>query len=326
MPSRSIAVDVARTLAAKYPSSNTRQLARIAYRENKSVFSDYEHARSCVRQVRGEAGKASRKNKETIVKTTKFSFLMPESDAKPVEPVKLNLSGKGTVAGDWHIPYHDQEACDIAINHSIKRGFTEWLIINGDFLDFYGLSKFERDPRKRRFDGELDMGRTVLEMLLKVYKKIVFKVGNHEARYESYLRIKAPELIGVPEFELRKLLNLDESGIQFVKSNQIMRLGDVNVIHGHELPHGIAAPVNPARGLFLRAKASTICGHHHQTSQHSESDIRRKTTSCWSVGCLSELLPEYAPVNKYNHGFANVEIEGRDYHVENLRIVNGKAM
>jgi len=319
-----ISGQLAREYATRFPSAQTRTIARMLMRDAPEVYTSYEHARSMVRTHRGEAGKSSRKSIKPVP-TTKMLFTMPASDAKPVEPMRLKVAGKGAVISDLHIPYHDQAACEVAVNHAINKGHTDWLIINGDFLDCYQLSRWEKDPRKRRFADELDTAREVLGALRAVFKTIVCKFGNHEVRYESYLRTKAPELIGMPEFELAALLKLEASGITAVKANQVMHIAGLSVVHGHEMPHGIAAPVNPARGLFLRAKASAICGHHHQTSQHSEADIRRKPTSCWSLGCLCELSPEYAPVNKWNHGFALVDVS-TEFHVENLRIINGRAM
>ena len=41
--------------------------------------------------------------------------------------------------------------------------------------------------------------------------------------------------------------------------------------------------------------------------------------------CLSELHPEYMPLNKWNHGFAWVELDnnGKDYQFHNKRIYKG---
>jgi hypothetical protein len=77
----------------------------------------------------------------------------------------------------------------------------------------------------------------------------------------------------------------------------------------------------------MRAKSSAICGHSHQTSEHTEKDINGKLTTCWSVGCLSELTPEYAPFAKYNHGFAVVTKRGSEgFNVQNFRIHEGKIL
>ena len=87
------------------------------------------------------------------------------------------------------------------------------------------------------------------------------------------------------------------------------------------------SPVNIARGLYLRAKANTICGHHHRTSEHTEMNINGKITTTWSVGCLSELHPAYMPINSWNWGFAMVTLsdDKKSFEVENKRIFNGKV-
>ena len=51
-----------------------------------------------------------------------------------------------------------------------------------------------------------------------------------------------------------------------------------------------------------------------------------KITTTWSLGCLSELHPQYAPLNKWNNGFAIVDIDGRKFDVRNKRILNGEVL
>jgi hypothetical protein len=50
--------------------------------------------------------------------------------------------------------------------------------------------------------------------------------------------------------------------------------------------------------------------------------------TCWSIGCLCGLHPEYAPLNKWVHGFAIVHGESEDgyFEVENKRIVEGRIV
>ena len=76
----------------------------------------------------------------------------------------------------------------------------------------------------------------------------------------------------------------------------------------------------------MKAKANCIGGHHHQTSEHSEKTINDKIISTWSVGCLSNLHPEYMRVNSHNHGVACIEIEGEEFYVKNRRILKGRLL
>jgi hypothetical protein len=46
-------------------------------------------------------------------------------------------------------------------------------------------------------------------------------------------------------------------------------------------------------------------------------------TTTWSLGCLCELHPAYLPINKWNHGFAIVDVDGNNFHVRNKRIHKG---
>jgi hypothetical protein len=67
-------------------------------------------------------------------------------------------------------------------------------------------------------------------------------------------------------------------------------------------------------------------GHHHQTSEHTETNMNGEITTTYSVGCLCELHPAYLPINKWNHGFAIVDIDGMNAHVRNFRIHKGEVL
>jgi hypothetical protein len=155
---------------------------------------------------------------------------------------------------------------------------------------------------------------------------IVFKVGNHEERMDVYILRNAPILEEFEEIGLKRLLKLNELGIEFVTGRQKTYMGKLLVVHNHEAGRSIFAPVNPARGMFLRYKCSSLGGHHHQSSEHFESNLRGELIGCFSTGCLCQMTPEYSPFafTKWNHGFAIVEIfENGDFKVDNKRIVNG---
>jgi hypothetical protein len=49
-------------------------------------------------------------------------------------------------------------------------------------------------------------------------------------------------------------------------------------------------------------------------------------TFCWSTGCLCDLTPEYARINRWNHGAAIVTVfDDGEYEVHNFRIAHGKV-
>jgi hypothetical protein len=138
---------------------------------------------------------------------------------------------------------------------------------------------------------------------------------------------KAGELVGIEEFEFTNIIKARARGIEIIGGKKPMKLNNLWGVHGHEYVGGISAPVNPARGLFLRSKVSSFQGHCHQTSSHVESRLSGESIATYSIGCLSELYPDYMPFNKWNHGFAEIDLDdnGQDYEFRNYRIKNGKV-
>ena len=184
-----------------------------------------------------------------------------------------------------------------------------------------------KDPRKRHFSDELRIFQETIQVFQKELNcKIYFKYGNHEERYENFLFQKAKELVGVEEFELDNIIKARANGIEIIKDKRIIHAAGLNIIHGHEFSTGFFSPVNVARGLFLRGKTSALQGHSHQTSEHTESDMNGKITTTWSVGCLCELHPAYAPLNKWNSGMCLIEVDGNNFQVRNKRIFKGEVL
>ena len=85
------------------------------------------------------------------------------------------------------------------------------------------------------------------------------------------------------------------------------------------------SPVNPARGLFLKGYECAIESHYHRTSEHTEPTLLDKVITTWSLGCLCDLHPDYAPLNKWNHGFGLLYIDDKGWKFVNKRIVQGEV-
>ncbi len=328
-PQREIAID----LLQRFPNAATKTLALKAIKENPSVYKSAESARSILRQVRGARGPQSRSVASKLHRKPQVS-----GDAFPTIPkgwshfdnwgtFQIPGPARVLVISDCHIPYHDQTALRVALGYGRDRQ-ADVILLNGDIADFFSVSAWEKDPRKRRFADELKIVCEFLKTLREEFPKarIIYKLGNHEERYERYMMLKAPELLNVAEFSIEKILGLADLGIELVRDMRPIRLGPLNVIHGHEYKFNISNPVNPARGFFLRAKVHCMGSHLHQTSQHSEKNLEEKVISAWSIGCLCGLHPDYRPLNNWNHGFSFVELDAASaFHVENLKIIRGEV-
>ena len=306
----------------------TLKLARIMYRDNKAMFTDVEDARVILRYIEGKRGDAERK----MLKIKKMPdrprnpYSLPDSDETTYEPYRI-IAKRVLVLSDIHIPYHSVDALTACLDYA-KGEKPDAVVLNGDTIDFFQLSRFTKDPAKRSFASELTAFKQFFQVLRQVFPQssIYFKLGNHEERYQHYLWMKAGELDGVDEFKLEEIIRARAEGIEMIADKRIIKLGDLNVIHGHEFGQSIFSPVNIARGLFLRGKVSALQGHHHMTSEHTETDMNRNITTTFSVGCLCELFPSYLPINRWNHGFAICDVDGDKFHVRNYRIHKGEVL
>lgn len=327
--------EVVQDYLTRYPNTATKTLASMLYRDNKEMFTDLEHARSAVRYYRGAMGAKKRgevSTKEYFRVTDKFNpFNLPEPDrSREVLPYNLPKDiHNALIISDLHMPYHDLEPLTVAFEYGLKHKIDA-LIINGDGLDFFAVSRFATDPRKRDLGRELETGKAFIAETDKIFpqKKVkkIWKDGNHEERWQKYLWVKAPELVGAEIFELPQILELEKYGYSHVDSRAEIYAGNnFTIVHGHEFSDSIYSPVNPARGLYLRYEHNAICGHYHRPSHHSQKTGRGQIRATWSLGCTCLLRPEYATQNKWIHGFAVLTRESEhDFHLRNFKVIDGQ--
>lgn len=276
-----------------YPAMSSRDMARLLCAETNGLFKDSEQARTLVRYYRGSKGESSRNvaSREIIPR-----IAIPESDIKSLEPFVITAEHFPLiVGGDAHFPYHDEEAVEIFFERAAEME-AKTIVLLGDWMDMYQASCFVKDPRARRIPDEIDQMREFLIGVREAFPhtRIIYKIGNHEDRLDTYIRSRAPELYGLADVTLERLLHLDELNIECVPSRQMIKFGKLYGLHGHEIGKGVFSPVNPARGLYLKTKKSAICAHYHQTSLHGTmlslalvssgaSSLRKSTTLTLTV-------------------------------------------
>lgn len=310
-------------LCAKFPDAPNLGLAKRAKKERPESFATVETARDMVRNIRGAHGKqklahaTQRRPKGKAGQVPK----MPPSLAEPFEVFTIDSKRCGIIS-DVHIPYHSEVAFGAAVA-ALKQVKIDTLLINGDFADFYQVSRHQRDPKHRRFSEELKSVVQGLEWLRSEFPKqrIVYKMGNHEERWDHFIWNRAPEIYDLANVRIDELIQAKRFGVEVVGDQRFIMLGQLPILHGHELGKSIFSPVNPARGAFLRTHHTVLVGHSHQTSGHADTDMFHSETFVWSTGCLCDLTPAYARNNRWNHGFAWVDI-ARDgsFSVSNRRI------
>lgn len=321
-------LDIIRSYRDKYGMDMpTLKLARIIYKENALLFKDVEQVRSYLRGIENKNGNNS-KITHPHPDRPRNPYNLPESYSK--EPIVLKLpTGCNSILclSDLHIPYHDINALSLAIEYGINDEVNT-IFINGDLIDFHGLSRFEKDPRKRSVKQEFEAAKSFLIALREAFptQEIYWLLGNHDMRYQKWLMTKVYEVFDDEYYHLEQRLQVNEQRVKVIEDNVLVKAGKLAITHGHHVMRGFFAPVNSARGAWMKAKQSLLISHVHKVSNHVEVNLDGDSFGTWSTGCLCELRPDYSPlVSNYQHGFAHILVDNSgDFQVKNYQVINGK--
>jgi hypothetical protein len=119
---------------------------------------------------------------------------------KPPKAPKGKDTGKAEkkilLINDLHVPYHDMAAVGKVIDaHSAD---TDLLVIGGDFLDLFSVSRYEKFKQHYTLVEELRIAKALMNVIASKFKKIVVLSGNHDERWRKHLVSKR----GMPPSEL----------------------------------------------------------------------------------------------------------------------------
>jgi hypothetical protein len=245
-------------------------------------------------------------------------------------------SNKVGVISDLHWPFHALYRDDAgnvygpyltALEYLKAQGIGT-LVINGDAMDCYNISTHERVESKRDFVWELDIARNMVAHLRRYFGdgvRIIYREGNHEERWQRYIAKNADQLKGMDEVQLPALIRLRDHGIEWVGERSKLTVGKLWIDHGHEW-FG-SGGVNPARNYRMKAQDNILVGHVHKTTfDMHKRPLDGSVFAGWSMGCLCDLNPHYAPRNHWNHGVVLVELDGSgEFSVHNRILVNNRV-
>jgi predicted phosphodiesterase len=321
------AINKVREYVRMYPKMKDYTLAKKIYTEYPQLFSSFESARYRIRYVRGHAGNERRKEASKELQTplnfdTRNSFDGFESSAPKLKTFKLPIGIKNILfLSDIHLPYQDNDALLTALNYGVAQN-VDCIWLNGDIMDMYQASAHEKLPSKDDLRYEIDFTKDFFQRLRTIFptQTIYFKEGNHEVRWRRMLMRKAPEIIGIAEFDLQFVLELEKYKVFWIPNSTLVKFGKLSVIHGNEFMG--AGGKHPATNLYNKAKVDIIAGDKHRTDNSVTTDLNKGVTKVYAVGCLCDLNPEYYLMGHtaWNHGFAHIKMNGDKFIVHNYRI------
>lgn len=320
----------------KYPQwMPSSTLASLIMKEQSNHFDNHENVRYLIRYYRGKTGAnkmVKGKNTQFVedFKRTSSNFAQPETwvEEKVVYTLPIGIKKMGFIS-DLQVPFHDPKAIDVCFKYLLEQKIDS-LFINGDLVDFYQLSDFQKDPRVRKFDEEYEAIIQMLGFIRKTFKDIPIYYNldaNHEFRYERYMRSKAPELLGLNgKFNIEEILMLNTFNIIGIKNIDHVKFGKLPIIHG-DTTFRRGSGVNPAKTLYDRVKQSAIASHVHQVQSYTtKNQFDEDVFTCWTTGHLMHPNVEYCKhVDNYSQGFAILEKDKEGfYQVHNKRIYKNK--
>lgn len=228
-------------------------------------------------------------------------------------------NGVVAVASDVHIPFQDNKAVDAFINYCSKVR-PEIIVLNGDIVDFYMLSRFTKGEGRNPYE-EIKMCQEFMARLRKVCPnaEIYYVIGNHEARLEKNILAKAPEMASIIE-DVFTILRVSDYNIRGCASVTIN-----NVVFKHGTLLGNKSGLSAIKEME-NSYMSGLTGHTHRLCKYIARKAGRKFF--WiETGCLCDLNPEYVIQPNWQQGFATVTFKGskvksaRAFEIENGEIV-----
>jgi len=229
------------------------------------------------------------------------------------------------VISDMHCPFQDDTAIWL-VNQFCRWYKPHIVIIDGDLIDFYAISKFDKSPERATpdaFQAEVETARAVLAEIRKANPKarIILVVGNHEFRLRKYLYLKSMQdpLFGkilqlanaAPVNILSRLLKLNELGIELADLNpdiakftdNYIKIGNLYIGHWDRANKHAAYT---AKNLLVDKGVNGLQAHTHRIGTHIKTTLGG-TLEFHEIGCLCSLDPHYTCRQDWAHGFAVVE-------------------
>jgi hypothetical protein len=220
------------------------------------------------------------------------------------------------VANDFHVPWHDEQALAL-LQLFLQREKPDWLILNGDLMDFWEISRFDLTPRTgKAFIEEIKIGKGILKSFRHILPRarITWIEGNHEFRLRKYLIRQAKELYGLPGLSVPDLFGLKKLGIDYVPchplaskfTDNFIKVGSLYVGHWDKISvHGGYA----AKGLVETKGVSLLQAHTHRFGAHARTTVDGRVLLGIENFCMCRREASYVTRPNWQLGFSVIYLK-----------------
>lgn len=235
------------------------------------------------------------------------------------------------VANDFQVPFHDGQALAL-LKRFLRAERPSWLILNGDFQDFWEISSFDRTPRTGpALLDEIRQGRRILASFRRLlpHARITWIEGNHEFRLRKYLIQNARELYGLSELSVPALFGLHELKIEYVAchpmasrfTDTFIRVGSLCVGHwDHVAKHGGYA----AKALVEEKGVNLLQGHTHRFGAHARTTVDGRVLLGIENSSMCSRTASYVARANWQLGFSVVYLDRRSGRFQWYPILMGR--
>ena len=221
---------------------------------------------------------------------------------RPADPEPGDLE-RAILIPDPHVPDIDRQSWDI-VKQIARWHKPDYCFVMGDLIDSKAVSKYTQSPGTIDYQTELDLAKEWLEETREVVGhncEIIWLLGNHEARFKTYLYSQAPALASLRAMNLRDLMKIDDDitivpydhGYDYkgrhIRHGRLVsknsgytahRLMDRDAVcgangHTHRLAH-----------VFKRCKAGELDWVECGTLQKKDPSYVKGDTTNWQHGCV----------------------------------------
>lgn len=232
-------------------------------------------------------------------------------------------SSRFLILSDLHVPYHDIAYIALA-KKLLKTMKFDGLVQLGDALDFWQVSRFDKDPSRKQTIGEdCLIYKGILEELADLLptKGIIHQLaGNHETRLIRYIWQHAKELDGLVK-TVPEMIGLRQLGVKAVWHDlddwKSLKLGNC-IIH-----HGIYYNAHVAMGNLTRYPFSFIQGHTHRFQYVSNGD---RFSASLGHGSLEQYTAHQAAPTGWQQAMGDLTIINGKAYLTPILVHNGECV
>ena len=215
---------------------------------------------------------------------------------------------------DIHVPFQHKKIIKNIISLIRSTNPTK-IVLLGDFLDCYSISRFDKQPhRAEDFHYELTCDQEILEKFHSASPEteIEFIEGNHCARLQKMLDSNMRAFRNLPNFDIENLLSLDKYNATYHKKHYFLNSNFI-------CTHGFHCNVRGAAKELDKYGVNGISGHRHRLDYaYKGHAITNKEKEWFSIGTLAD-ISQLTYAENFNHDWSNsfaiVEYNRSNYDV-----------